>query len=124
MGCGIESSKKIKINYNTLYINSYSTINTKISNPPYRNKINRLSSKIWLRILNYLQYKELKEVGKINRKLNFISKDNRILIKFFQKQEEEDNTIYSFENENSTQVLDNFDKSSVQKVIDGLINTY
>ncbi len=124
MGCGIEGSKKIKINYYSLYKNSHSTINTKTTNPSYRKNMHKISSKNWLRILNFLQYKELKEVGKINRKLNFISKDNRILIKFFQKQEEEDNTIYSFENENSTQVLDNFDKSSVQKVIDGLINTY
>ena len=123
MGCGIEGSKKIKINYYSLYKNSHSTINTKTTNPSYRKNMHKISSKNWLRILNFLQYKELKEVGKINRQLNFLSKDNRILIKFFQKKEDE-YLIYSFENQNNTQILDNFDKSSVQKIIDGLITRY
>ena len=123
MGCGIEVSKKIKINYNSLYKNSYSTINSKMPNPSYRKYLSKISSKNWLKILNFLQFNELKEAGKINRQLNFLSKDNRILIKFFQKKEDE-YLIYSFENQNNTQILDNFDKSSVQKIIDGLITRY
>ena len=123
MGCGIEVSKKIKINYISLYKNSYSTINSKMPNPSHRKYLSKISSKNWLKILNFLQFNELKEAGKINRQLNFLSKDNRILIKFFQKIEEDNNLIYSFENQNTTQLLD-FDKSSVQKIIDGLIKTY
>ena len=122
MGCGIEGSKKIKINYLTILPNSDSTFNSKMQTLYYRNNNSlKISKNNWLIILNFLQYKELKEIGKVNRQFNYYTKDNRILIKFFQKKEDDYFNNFNYENKKYIDNYNNYDKSSVQKIIDGFI---
>ena len=53
--------------------------------------LNSITNILWLKVIDYLSYKELKEVGKINRKFNKLVKNNNVLLKFFKKI----NSIYS-----------------------------
>ena len=41
---------------------------------------------LWVKIIDFLSYKDLKEVGKINRNFNRLVKTNNVLVKFFKKQ--------------------------------------
>ena len=50
-----------------------------------KRKQKRISRKSWMNILDYLSFKDLKEIGKVNRKLNSLSKSSEILLKFFKK---------------------------------------
>ncbi len=45
--------------------------------------------KNWKKILDFLSYQDLKEVGKVNKKLNSLVKSNEILLKFFKNKEED-----------------------------------
>ena len=60
---------------------------------PLQNQyLNSITNMLWVKIIDYLSYNELKEVGKINRKFNKLVKTNNIvLVKFFKKK----NSIYS-----------------------------
>ena len=113
MGCNIQAKKiKIKIQSEPILQKSNETINYL-----KQNTINKILINNWLRILNFLQYQDLKEIGKINRFFNRLSKDNRILIKFFQKR----NSEYYYFDALSTRLSINNDDSFVQNVIDGFI---
>ena len=113
MGCNVQTKNiKIKIQTNPICQKTNEKIN--YSN---QNKINKIFINNWLRILNFFQYQDLKEIGKINRFFNRLSKDNRILIKFFQKR----NSEYYYFDALSTRLSINNDDSFVQKVIDGFI---
>ena len=48
-----------------------------------------ISQKTWINIIDYLNYSELKEVGKINRAFNYLARQNKILIKFFKKKNDQ-----------------------------------
>ena len=112
MGCNIQAKKiKIKIQSEPILQKSNETINYL-----KQNTINKILINNWLRILNFLQYQDLKEIGKTNRLFNRLSKDNRILIKFFKKRDSE----YYFEAQ-STNLSFNNEDSLVQNIIDGFI---
>ena len=112
MGCNIQAKKiKIKIQSEPILQKSNETINYL-----KQNAINKILINNWLRILNFLQYQDLKEIGKTNRLFNRLSKDNRILIKFFKKRDSE----YYFEVQ-STNLSFNNEDSLVQNIIDGFI---
>jgi hypothetical protein len=49
--------------------------------------IDKITNNKWLKILDYLNYNELKEVGKVNKLFNNFVKNKDILLKFFQKRE-------------------------------------
>ncbi len=74
--------------------------------------LNSITNMLWVKIIDYLSYNELKEVGKINRKFNKLVKTNNIvLVKFFKKK----NSIYSKninKNVNKTVNLLSFDTFS------------
>ena len=113
MGCDVYTKKKIiKIQTNPILKKT----NEKITYSK-ENMINKIFINNWLRILNFFQYQDLKEIGKTNRFFNRLSKDNRILIKFFQKR----NSEYYYFDALSTRLSINNDDSFVQNVIDGLI---
>jgi hypothetical protein len=120
MGCGIQRATKINIIKSEVYIpkkSSKSTVET-INNE--RKKIDKISKKNWLRIMDFLQYKELKEVGKINRLLNYLSKDDKILIKFFKKKY----SIIDYTKNPSVDIIEvsvNYNNTQVQNIIDGVI---
>ena len=49
---------------------------------------------LWVKVIDFLSYNELKEVGKVNRKFNMLVKNNNVLVKFFKKKNTEyDNII-------------------------------
>jgi len=51
----------------------------------YKNKSNKLTKQSWIRVLSFLKFNELKEIGKINRMFHMIIKQN-IPKKFFKKE--------------------------------------
>ena len=60
---------------------------------------------LWVKVIDFLSYNELKEVGKINRKFNKLVKTNNVLVKFFKKK----NSIYS-KNVNKSVSFDTFNQ--------------
>ncbi len=63
----------------------------------YNKKIiynNLITKMLWVKVIDFLSYNELKEVGKVNRKFNMLVKNNEVLVKFFKKKNTEyDNVI-------------------------------
>ena len=102
MGC-VENRKQIRIAKNLTnkksliflkYRNSIS-LKDKFStvcnseegiNKIFINKSDKITNQLWLNILDYLNYKELKETGKVNRMFNNNVKQKEILVKFFKKE--------------------------------------
>lgn len=85
MGCGIAAKKEIKV------ISTSSTQSAQNFTPQPRNnsikkkttgKVSQLS---WLNIIDYLNYTDIKEVGKTNKMFNYLVRQNRVLIKFFKR---------------------------------------
>lgn len=85
MGCGISAKKEIKV------ISTSSTQSAQNFTPHPRNnsikkkttgKVSQLS---WLNIIDYLNYTDIKEVGKTNKMFNYLVRQNRVLIKFFKR---------------------------------------
>ncbi len=52
---------------------------------PKNKIINKISQNNWLKILNYLSFSDLKELGKVNRIFNSYVKHKEILVKFFRR---------------------------------------
>ena len=68
----------------------------------------RISRTCWLNILNYMQFNELKEIGKVNRQFNSLAKSSDILLKFFQNNKEKSYESYiSYCNDFSTYIRQN-----------------
>ena len=76
MGCGINKRRVPKV------FKSINMIQLKINNT---HSPRCISQKSWTNIIDYLNYSELKEVGKINKAFNYLAKQNKILVKFFKK---------------------------------------
>jgi hypothetical protein len=103
MGC-VQKKKEIKVSINKEQKNNhflrnslslgdkFSTINqNEDSKTLIKNKCQRITTRIWIKILNYLNYNELKETGKVNRFFNNTVKQKEILVKFFKKKDTEVN---------------------------------
>ena len=56
-----------------------------------RNRLNDINERNWKKIIIFLSYSDLKEVGKTNKLFNQIAKNEEVLVKFFKKREK----IYS-----------------------------
>ena len=117
MGC-IQQNKSININpisnKNTnkknINIKNFNKYNININNIQKFNKkfeknfnfeseipiIDKITNKKWLKILDYLNYNDLKEVGKVNKFFNNNVKNKDILLKFFQKRK----SLHSIESSN------------------------
>ncbi len=99
MGCQINKKDKIKVISNISKSNCstgawtrnscFSTDPLTLKNP-YHQQSNQykdlISKMLWVKIIDFLSYKDLKEVGKINRSFNRLVKTNNVLVKFFKKQ--------------------------------------
>ena len=59
------------------------------SNLIVNSKIEKISLQMWINILNYLTFNELKEAGKVNKFFNQNVKRKEILVKFFKKRDNE-----------------------------------
>jgi hypothetical protein len=101
MGCKIPKSSNIKISIiNSENTSTSSNRNIDIKKYPYysyQNTIlnsyynsynNKLTPNLWKKVIDFLPYQDLKEVGKTNRKFNKICKNGNILIKFFKKKDD------------------------------------
>jgi RIO-like serine/threonine protein kinase len=117
MGCGIQHVNKINIQTEIFIPTKKSNDSIETKHSFNRLKLNKISKNNWLKIIDYLQYQELKEVAKTNRLLNYLSKDDKILIKFFKKK----NDIIDFITPYNTNTSFN-DNKYVQNIIDGVIN--
>ena len=121
MGC-IQQNKSININQlsnnnnilikkalnnKKINIKKYKNFNNNLSNIQNYNKkninfeseipiIDKITNNKWLKILDYLNYNDLKEVGKVNKFFNNNVKNKDILLKFFQKRK----TLYSIDSSN------------------------
>jgi hypothetical protein len=124
MGC-VQKRNRIKVNYKlsknkffpySLSIGEkYSTINEDYKDLR-KNKTQRITSKFWVMILNYLDYNELKETGKVNKFFNNTVKQKEILVKFFKKRDTD--SKYSickkiYQNNNSYLIINSFVSFSV-----------
>lgn len=99
MGCNVQKKSivvqsKIQIKGSDTTKRNFSSINlNSILKFPYYKKEtielyqNKITQKNWKKVLDYLPYQDLKEVGKVNRKFNNYIKSNEILVKFFKKKE-------------------------------------
>lgn len=117
MGCGINHGNKINVQTEVFIPTKKSNDSIETKHSFNRLKLNKISKNNWLKIIDYLQYQELKEVAKTNRMLNYLSKDDKILIKFFQKKN--DNIYYKTPKSINTSFIDN---TSVQNIIDGIMS--
>ena len=85
MGCGISAKKEMKV----ISISSTSTVG-KFTTQPRNNSIKKkttakVSQLSWLNIIDYLNYTDIKEVGKTNKMFNYLVRQNSVLIKFFKR---------------------------------------
>ncbi len=125
MGCKIPKSSIIQIkclskdNSAKTSLNSKEYYNKKklyfyngnIMNEIYFNSYNnKLTPNLWKKVVDFLPYKDLKEVGKINWKFNKISKSDNVLVKFFKKKNSHD-IIYEYKSIDSFSQLRKNDNS-------------
>lgn len=95
MGCGITRKKQIKVkgvngssgNSGNMRINYNSFNNNVIANKSYC-----INESAWINVVDFLSFNELKQVAKVNRMFNCISKQHDILIKFFKKRKQNEFT--------------------------------
>lgn len=89
MGCGL--AKQNRVVMTSLYKENPSNRSMQLYNCEmnYRkkSKIATISCNSLLNIIDYLNFVELKEVGKVSKVFNYLSKQNEILIKFFKRKE-------------------------------------
>ena len=104
MGCiqkgkPIMSLSKVKRNIRKITINNSPLLIKK------RNFIQKLTPQNWLKIIQFISYKDLKELGKVNRMFNHYVKQKEILVKFFRR-------VHSEYTEESSKQIQNIKKYS------------
>jgi hypothetical protein len=90
--------KKYK-NFNNNFNNIQNFNKKNIKNLNFESEISiidKITNNKWLKILDYLNYNDLKEVGKVNKFFNNNVKNKDILLKFFQKRKK----LYSIDSSN------------------------
>ena len=104
MGCiqkgkPIMSLSKVKRNIRKITINNSPLLIKK------SNFIQKLTPQNWLKIIQFISYKDLKELGKVNRMFNHYVKQKEILVKFFRR-------VHSEYTEESSKQIQNIKKYS------------
>lgn len=87
MGC-VPNRTKIKIYSPQFHSLSFYRKNALDKNPLFLSEIDfssKISKNKWIHIFNYLNYNELKEIGKVCKYFQICSFNQEILIKFFKK---------------------------------------
>ena len=95
MGCNVMKRRNITINSNVKYkkTSTWNSINRFNIDKKFEceqnvikiNYFNTIKKDNCINIINFLSYNDLKEIGKVNRKFNFMIKTNNILVKFFRR---------------------------------------
>lgn len=94
MGCGVNKGREIRV--------SRSENRTRFANKNSNDKAQAITQKLWLNVLDYLNYSELKEVGRTSRLFNYLVRQNKILIKFFKKKNN------GYQNRNYNKIIESF----------------
>lgn len=94
MGCGVNKGRQIRV--------SRSDNRTMFANKNINDKAQAITQKSWLNVLDYLNYSELKEVGRTSRLFNYLVRQNKILIKFFKKKNN------GYQNRNYNKIIESF----------------
>ena len=94
MGCGVNKGRQIRV--------SRSENRTMFANKNISDKAQAITQKSWLNVLDYLNYSELKEVGRTSRLFNYLVRQNKILIKFFKKKNN------GYQNRNYNKIIESF----------------
>lgn len=94
MGCGVNKGREIRV--------SRSENRTMFANKNINDKAQAITQKLWLNVLDYLNYSELKEVGRTSRLFNYLVRQNKILIKFFKKKNN------GYQNRNYNKIIESF----------------
>lgn len=94
MGCGVNKGREIRV--------SRSDNRTMFANKNINDKAQAITQKSWLNVLDYLNYSELKEVGRTSRLFNYLVRQNKILIKFFKKKNN------GYQNRNYNKIIESF----------------
>lgn len=81
MGCGVSGRKKIGVKTSIESDAKYKKI--KSESTKGKNYVNDINEKAWKNIISFMSFCDLKEVGKVNKLFNLLSKQDDILIKFF-----------------------------------------
>ena len=125
MGCGINRNVMPKV---------YRVDNNKNQNTKkgvYKNKEYKslISQNCWINVLDFLNYSDLKEVGKTNKLFNYLVKQNKILVKFFKKKNNqiiyniyakkifESFSILQLNQKRNNSIVSEYSTSSEEKVI-------
>ena len=93
------SLSKVKRNIRKITINNSPLLIKK------SNFIQKLTPQNWLKIIQFISYKDLKELGKVNRMFNHYVKQKEILVKFFRR-------VHSEYTEESSKQIQNIKKYS------------
>ena len=94
MGCGVNKGREIRV--------SRSENRTMFANKNINDKAQAITQRSWLNVLDYLNYSELKEVGRTSRLFNYLLRQNKILIKFFKKKNN------GYQNRNYNKIIESF----------------
>ena len=87
MGCGVSGRKKIGVKTSIESDAKYKKI--KSESTKGKNYVNDINEKAWKNIISFMSFCDLKEVGKTNKLFNYLVKQNKILVKFFKKKNNE-----------------------------------
>ena len=72
MGCGISGRKKIEVKSESPSESKYKKI--KSESTKGKNYVNDINEKAWKNIISFMSFCDLKEVGKVNKLFNLLSK--------------------------------------------------
>ena len=121
MGCGNAMPKLIRVD-NKSNISNRGEYNNKESK-------SLISQNSWINVLDFLNYSDLKEVGKTNKLFNYLVKQNKILVKFFKKKNNqiiyniyakkifESFSILQLNQKRNNSIVSEYSTSSEEKVI-------
>ena len=125
MGCGINRSTMPKV-YPIGYNKKQNSKSGEYISKEYKSLISQNS---WINVLDFLNYSDLKEVGKTNKLFNYLVKQNKILVKFFKKKNNgiyyniytkkifESFSILQLNQKRNNSIISDYSTSSEEKVI-------
>ena len=113
MGCVQSNRQKIIVTQNYNLKNEIKKSKIK-KNKKLKNKkddyVHKITYKNWVKIIDFLNFIDIKETGKVNLFFNKIVKDNNILLKFFQNRGDYENKFIPVEidSKKNNNILDVF----------------
>ena len=125
MGCGINRTVMPKV----YRVDNNKNQNSKRGGHKNKEYKNLISQNSWINVLDFLNYSDLKEVGKANKLFNYLVKQNQILVKFFKKKNNgmyynmytkkifESFSILQLNQKRNNSIISHYSTSSEEKVV-------